>query len=150
MSPADSAAGSRPNPFAFVDLRDAAPAYLGIVAVFAAHAVVRNDVAFALIVCGVIAAVFAGYGYLEAGARGDARKRARERFDAGLSATERRWRQVARMLPVGVGVAVAVVAGNGLFDGSVFAIAAAVGYLLGQVVFALWLTAMRTGGERRG
>ena len=126
MSPADSAAGSRPNPFAFVDLRDAAPAYLGIVA------------------------VFAGYGYLEAGARGDARKRARERFDAGLSATERRWRQVARMLPLGVAVAVAVVAGNGLFDGSVFAIAAAVGYLLSQVVFALWLTAMRSGGERRG
>lgn len=126
---------------AFLDLRDAIPALVVIAVALAANAVFDDAVAFALVVGATLALVFGAYRYAEAGPRGVRRRQLRERFDEALDPSERRARQVARILPLGVAFALGVVAGGGWLDGIVFGVAAAIGFVLSQVIFALWLNA---------
>jgi len=129
MSSAESAAGGGLDPFAFLDLRDAIPAYVVIAVLFAADAALEDALTFVVVVCGALAVVFGGYKYLETGPRGAARRQARERFNAAPDATERKARRATGAMPLGVAIVIAVIAGDGLLDGRVLAVAVPLGYL---------------------
>ncbi len=148
MTDAGSATRERLDPFAFHDLRDAAPVYAALAVILVADAALDDDLAVVIVVVVVIAAMIGATAYRAAGAGGAARARARERFDAALDRTERRTRQGARIVPVAAAVIVGLVATDVPFDGVLFAVTAALGYLVGQVAFAVWLRARRTAVGR--
>jgi hypothetical protein len=146
---AGSVAGNRINPFAFYGLRNAVPAYVALVVLFVADATVENVTALGLILLCDIAGMFAAWSYLEAGDRGARRQLERERFHAALDATERKARRAAARLPLGVAIAISVIVAEGLPDVRVAAAATAVGFLLTQLTFAIWLNARHSSHRER-
>lgn len=136
--------------FALLDLRDALPTLVLLAAVLIAYALIDDTLTFLLVMGVAIALAVAGYRYAKAGERGARQREQRARFNELLDPTERRARQVARTVPFCVALALGIIAGRGLLDGIVFAIAAAVGFVAAQVIFAAWLSARRSGAERFG
>jgi hypothetical protein len=150
MNRADRAPKRRFNWLAFQDLRDALPALVVIATVLVADAALEDDFAFWLVLGGAVAVALGSYVYAESGARGDARRRARERLEATLDPTERTMRRVASLLPLGAGITIGVIAGGGWLDGRVLAATAAIGFLVSQVIFVLWLNARHSHRDPRG
>jgi len=149
MSSPDPVAGGREDAFRFFALRDALPAYVALVVLFAADAAFDEFVVVALVVIGAIVAMFATMAYLEAGARGVRRRRVRECFVDSLDVTERKARRAASMLPMVMAILIAVIASGGMPDGRVFAGAVAICFAFSQLIFALWLNARASGNDRR-
>jgi hypothetical protein len=147
-SNAGSAASRRLNAFAFYDLRDALPVFAALAVLFVADATVDDVTTLGLIVLVDVAGVFAALAYLGAGDRGERRRCGRERFSAALDDTERKARRAAVRLPLVAAIVIAVIAGGGVPDAGVAAAALAAGYLLSQVIFALWLNARHSRRKR--
>jgi hypothetical protein len=149
-SEAGSTTGARFDAFAFYDLRDAVPALAAFVVLPVAEATVDDVAVLALILLGTIVGLFAVLAYREAGDRGDRRRRPRQRFIDALDATERKARRAAVRLPLVAGVVVALIPGVGLPDVKIPVATVVAGFLVAQVVFALWLNARHSARDVRG
>lgn len=63
--------------------------------------------------------------------------------------TERKARRAAATLPLGAAIVVSAVISGGFPDGKSFAAAVAIGFVLSQVIFALWLNARHSATSAR-
>jgi hypothetical protein len=137
---------SRRNPSdaaALPDLRDALPGIVGVAGLFFADMLVDGWTLAIVDICVVVAAL--GIVWLrDRTSRGAERREARRWWEATMDSTERAALRAARSLPFVAGLVASGLLKHG-FDVRIFAAALVVGFVIAQVVFALWLTRRRSG-----
>jgi len=125
------------------DLRDALPGIAGVGGLFLAERLADGWTLAIVDIC-VVAAVLGIAWFRDRTSRGAERREARRRWEATMDGAERTALRATRLLPFVAGFVASGLFKHG-FDVRVFAAALVVGFLIAQVIFALWLTRRRSG-----
>jgi hypothetical protein len=122
-----------------LDLREAVPALVALLAVLVAEALIDGAL-FVVVVVLIVVGMFAAFAYRDRSPGAIERASSYQRFLAQLDGTERAARTAARLLPLVVAIGLEAVVG---FDTRLFATVVIAGLVVGEGLFGLLLVVRR-------